>query len=114
MSLFRRRLGWGRKKKKKDVEAPAEEAERRMPSLGARAAGFAGADDDEIKAKVQREVCGVLGRTILELIQSSPAPTPARDDFNHHHTITRPYADVLFDFLARGAPRSVDPAHQVL
>ncbi len=114
MSFLRNWLGLGKKKKNKDVKTAAGQAERQTPSLGAKTAGIAGAPTDEVKAKVQREVCGVLGRTILELIQSSQARTPAMDELIQHQTINRLYEDVLFDFMAGGAPRSVDPAHQVL
>ena len=97
MSFLRERLGWGKKKKTK--KAPAEKAARRAPTLGA---GTGEAQGDKIKEKVQREVCAVLARSA------------AMDELIQHQTLNRLYADVLFDYMAGGAPRSVDPAHQVL
>lgn len=109
MSLFRRRLG--RDKKKKNKKKPAKQTERKAPTLGA----MAGETQwGEIKAKVQGEVCAVMARTILELIQSSQARTPAVDELIQRQTINRLYADVLYEFLSRGAPPSVDPADQVI
>jgi hypothetical protein len=100
MSVFRRRLGWDKKKKK--TKKPAEQIERKAPTLDAKAGETPGGkiQRGEIKDKVQGEVCAVMARTILELIQ--------------RQTINRLYADVLYDFLSSGAPPSVDPADEVL
>ncbi len=112
MSLFRRRLGWDEKKKKK----PAERIERKAPTLDAKAGETPGGriQGGEIKEKVQREVCAVMARTILELIQSHQAQMPSMDELIQRQTINRLYANVLYDFLASGAPPSVDPADEVL
>lgn len=106
MSLFRKRFGRGKKKK----EEPAERAERTAPTLGAPA--------DEarwgaIKAKVQGEICAILARTILELIQSSQARAPSMDDVVRRQAINRLYADVLYDFLSGGEAPTFDPSAQV-
>ena len=114
MSLFRRRLGWDKKKKK--TKQPAERIERKAPTLDAKAGATRGGNiqGGEIKQKVQGEVCAVMARTILELIQSSQARTPAVDELIQRQTINRLYADVLYDLLSSGAPPSVDPADEVL
>jgi hypothetical protein len=114
MSLFRRRLGWDKKKKK--TKQPAERIERKAPTLDAKAGATPGGkiQRGEIKQKVQGEVCAVMARTILELIQSSQARTPSVDELIQRQTINRLYADVLYDFLSSGAPPSVDPADEVL
>ncbi len=109
MSLLRKRLGWGKKKKSK--KPPAERTERKTPTLGVEAGET---QVDEIEEKVQREVCAVMARTILELIQSSQARAPSMDELIQRQTINRLYADALYDFMASGAPPSVDPAHQVM
>ena len=114
MSLFRRRLGWDKKKKK--FKKPAELTERKAPTLDAKAGETPGGkiQGGEIKEKVQGEVCAVMARTILELIQSSQARTPAVDELIQRQTINRLYADVLYDLLSSGEPPSVDPADEVL
>jgi len=108
MSLFGRRLG--RDRKKKTIE-PAARGERRPPTLGAVAPD---PGRDAIKAKVQSEVCAVLARTILELIQSSQARAPSMDELLRRQAINRLYADVLYDFLAGGEAPGYDPAEPVL
>lgn len=114
MSVFRRRLGWDKKKKK--TKKPAEQIERKAPTLDAKAGETPGGiiQGGEIKEKIQGEVCAVMARTILELIQSSQARRPAVDELIQRQTINRLYADVLYDFLSSGAPPSVDPADEVL
>ena len=116
MSLFTRRLGWDKKKKKKTNKKPAEQIERKAPTLDAKAGETPEGkiQRGEIKDKVQGEVCAVMARTILELIQSSQARTPAVDELIQRQTINRLYADVLYDLLSSGAPPSVDPADEVL
>ncbi len=108
MSLFTKRFGRDGKSKKRE---PARPAERATPTLGA-VAGEArwGA----IKAKVQGEVCAILARTILELIQSSQARTASMDELVRRQSINRLYADVLYDFLSGGAPPSFDPTEKVV
>ena len=114
MSVFRRRLGWDKKKKK--TKKPAEQTERKAPTLDAKAGETPGGkiQGGEIKEKVQGEVCAVMARTILELIQSGQARRPAVDELIQRQTINRLYADVLYDLLSSGAPPSVDPADEVL
>ncbi len=114
MSLLRRRLGWDKKKKKN--KQPAEQIERKAPTLDAKAGKTRGGiiQGGEIKEKIQGEVCAVMARTVLELIQSSQARRPAVDELIQRQTINRLYADVLYDLLSRGAPPSVDPADEVL
>lgn len=120
MSLFGRRLGRGRKKDKKQQKIePAARGERHPPTLdvGARESGRDSSrqpDRDAIKAKVQSEVCAVLARTILELIQSSQARAPAMDELLRRQAINRLYADVLYDFLAGGEAPGYDPGELVL
>jgi len=97
MSFLGEWLGWGKKKKTK--KTPAEKADRRAPTLGG---GAGAAQGGEIKVKVQHEVCAILARSA------------AMDELIQHQTINRLYADVLYDFMAGGAPRSADPAPQVL
>ena len=114
MSLFRRRLGWDKKKKKN--KKPAEQIERKAPTLDAKAGETPEGkiQRGEIKEKVQREVCAIMARTVPEQIQSSQARTPSMDELIQRQTINRLYADVLYDFLSSGAPPSVDPADEVL
>ena len=128
MSLFTRRLGWNKKKKK--IKKPAEQIERKAPTLDAKAGETPEGkiQRGEIKEKVQREVRAIMARTVPEqiqsslaqapsmdeLIQSSLAQAPSMDELIQRQTINRLYADVLYDFLASGAPPSVDPADRVL
>ena len=115
MSLFRRRKGRDKTKKTQaarpgeaSVEAPVEAKE---PTLTAVAGG---AEESEIKKKVQAEVCAIMARSILELIQSSQARAPSMDELVRRQAINRLYADVLYDLLASGAAADVDPAERVL
>jgi len=114
MSLFTRRLGWNKKKKK--IKKPAEQIERKAPTLDAKAGETPEGriQRGEIKEKVQREVRAIMARTVPEQIQSSLAQAPSMDELIQRQTINRLYADVLYDFLASGAPPSVDPADRVL
>jgi len=109
MSLFRRRLGWDKKKKSK--KQPAQQIERNAPTLDAKTGETQGG---EIKEKVQREVRAMMARTVPEQIQSSQAQAPSMDELIQRQTLNRLYADVLYDFMASGAPPSVDPADRVL
>jgi hypothetical protein len=109
MSLFWRRKARNRTEKTR-IE-PGRPAERTPPTLGA-AAGEP--RWDAVRDKVQAEVCAVFARTVLELIQSSQARTPAMDELVRRQAINRLYADVLYDFLAAGEDPAFDPADRVL
>jgi hypothetical protein len=109
MSLFRRRKGRDRPEKTR-IEPPRP-AERTAPTLGAAAGGPRW---DAMRDKVQAEVCAVLARTVLELIQSSQAHIPAMEELVCRQAINRLYADVLYDFLAAGEDPAFDPAERVL
>jgi len=110
MSLFRRRKG--RSDRKDEAPRPAKPREAKEPTLAAAKAGDA--ETSGIKTKVQAEVCAIMARSILELIQSSQARAPSMDELVRRQAINRLYADVLYDQLAGGAAADVDPAEQVL
>ena len=114
MSLFTRRLGWDKKKKKN--KKPAEQIERKAPTLDAKAGETPEGkiQRGEIKEKGQREVLAIMARTVPEQIQSSQAQMPSMDELIQRQTINRLYADVLYDVLSSGTPPSVDPADEVL
>lgn len=113
MSLFKRRKG--RSDKTGEDARPAgprgPEAPRE-PTLVA--AGAGGAKTGAVKKKVQAEVCAIMARTILEVIQSSQARAPSMDELVRRQAINRLYADVLYDLMASGAAAEVDPAQEVL
>ena len=123
MSLFRRRKGRDQKDNRaaRPVESPVEPSIEppveppvgpKEPTLAAAKAD--GAESSGIKTKVQAEVCAIMARTILELIQSSQARAPSMDELVRRQAINRLYAEVLYDLMAGGAAAEVDPAQDVL
>ena len=116
MSLFRRRRRSAKtdqtEENAKTAETdPVQPVEPRTPRLGA---SMDEPEWGEIKDKVQAEVCAILARTILELIQSSQARTDSMDELVRQQAVNRLYADVLYDVRSMTGSQSVDPADKVL